>query len=190
MFRHSRSAFLPFAACLSLAAHIANAQAASPALSGHAPAAEARDDVPTSTTLRLSGASLTIETRANALLFEARNTVDRVQTVFVAGDVAAWAQAAAPLLDHARARDLGAHALGDVGGGPRTEFRSAPLTSADSTSLVLGRIEGVSELVFDIYVASADGRHTVYSRLSPGAAEQLLSALSRAAFGAAAVARP
>ena len=161
----------------------------SPALAPDVPPAEARADVPAHTTLHLSGANLTIETRANALLFEARNSVDRVQTVFLAGDVAAWAQAAAPLLDRARARDLGEHALGDIGGGPRSEFRSAPLTSADSTSLVLGRIERGTEVVFDIYVASADGRHTVYSRLSPGAAEQLLSALSRAAFGAAAVAR-
>lgn len=188
MFRHPRSAFLPFATCLSLAAHAANAQATNQALAPNVPAVEARGDVPSHTTLHLSGANLTIETRAGTLLFEARNTVDRVQTVFLAGDVAAWAQTAAQLLDHERARALGEHVLGDIGGGRRTEFRSPPLTSADSTSLVLGRIERVSDVVFDIYVASADGRHTVYSRLTPGAAEQLLSALSRAAFGAPTVA--
>ena len=168
----------------------ADAQSPSPALAAHVPAPDAGTDLPFHTTLHFTGANLMIETRPNALLFEAHSSVDGVQTVFEAGNVAAWTQGAAALLDHERARALGENALGDMGGGHRTEYRSEPLTSADATSLVLGRIERGTEVMFDVFVSSSDGRHTVYSRLSPGAAEQLLSALSRAAFGAAALARP
>lgn len=192
MRRHTIATMLVLAVVQPLAATSARAQSAqgaSPALVSRAPVAGSRDEVPSHTTLRLTRASLTIEPHANGLQFEARNTVDRVQTVFEASQVSAWAQASAALLDHDRASVFGANVLGDIGSGRRTEYRSTPLTSADSTSLVLGRIESATGVEFDLYVSSADSRHTVYTRLSSGAAEQLLSALSRAAGRAAAVAR-